>query len=320
MPKRVPRIVVVGSCYVDMAIKCDQFPMPGEQVLGSGFSCNCAGGGANQSIAAVMCDCEVAIVGKVGADCFGQMVRDLLQESTVEINLLEVADAKNSGVIMTYVNSDGENSSIVTPGANFAIQPEYIESVAVEQAIAGADICLIDGSLPPKVVSATIKMAEMRRTKSVLTLSLVFNEKTCEVGVLPKEYRNADVLIAEIQASGNLEKNIFDNIQDFKMVGAKLVSQGFNTVVINTSKNGFFVFDHTGVEHVNCFKLDVVNRSCCRDSFSGAFAASIATGDSVAKASLFANAASSITASRFGLQDSLPRKDEILKLLMEQGD
>ena len=35
MAGRIPKVVVIGPAFVDMAIKCGQFPQPGETVEGA---------------------------------------------------------------------------------------------------------------------------------------------------------------------------------------------------------------------------------------------------------------------------------------------
>ncbi len=320
MTQRVPKIVVVGTCYVDMAVKCSQVPAPGETFIGSGFSCNCAGGGVNQSIAAAQCGCDVSLVGKIGSDCFSYMVSSALKEKNIDISFLDVADAKNTGTSMTFVDSDGENATVFSPGANFAINPELIESIPVEQLIASCDACLIDAALPSGVISAAINMAEMRGTKSILTVKLDSDETLRGIGNLPTNYKYVDILIVEVEDCSSLDKAISSNMQLANQIGANLISQGFETVVVNTGRKDVCIFNRDGVNRVKSYELDIVDRSCSQDSFAAALAASIASGDSIERAVSFANAAFAITASRYGFQESLPTKEEILRLLLERND
>ncbi len=320
MTQRVPKIVVVGTCYVDMAVKCSQIPAPGGTLLGNGFSCNCAGGGVNQSIAAVQCGCGVSLIGKIGSDCFSDMISSFLAEKNVDISFLDVADAKNTGTSMTFVNSDGENATVFSPGANSAISPEFIESIPVEQLIASCDACLIDAALPSKVISAAINMAEMRGTKSLLTIKLDSDETARCMGNLPENYKYVDILVVEVEDYSSFDKVVPSNMQLISRVGANLVSQGFETVVINTGKREVHIFNRDGVGRVKSYELEIVDRSCSQDSFAAALAASIASGDNIERAVSFANAAFAITASRYGYQESLPTKEEIIKLLLERND
>ena len=46
------KILVVGSSNTDMVIKTQNFPAPGETILGGRFLMNAGGKGANQAVAA----------------------------------------------------------------------------------------------------------------------------------------------------------------------------------------------------------------------------------------------------------------------------
>jgi ribokinase len=47
-----PKILVIGSANMDMVIKTDHFPAPGETIIGGDFSLIPGGKGANQAVAA----------------------------------------------------------------------------------------------------------------------------------------------------------------------------------------------------------------------------------------------------------------------------
>ena len=69
---RVARIVVIGSCNVDLTTFADRMPAPGETLFGSRFDLGFGGKGANQAVAARRCGAEVAMVARVGRDMFGE--------------------------------------------------------------------------------------------------------------------------------------------------------------------------------------------------------------------------------------------------------
>ena len=138
MAGKKPRVVVVGSVYVDMAIRCEQFPDTSEIISGSGFSCIPTGSGLNQAIQAALCGCEVSLVGKVGNDSFGQMVRNNLADFGVNCDFLFQAEAKNTGVTVSFVNSTGTNRTIISEGANKALVPGDIKGAEFEKLISSA--------------------------------------------------------------------------------------------------------------------------------------------------------------------------------------
>ncbi|KAA3675171.1 uncharacterized protein DEA37_0000023, partial [Paragonimus westermani] len=60
------------SINTDLSVFTSVFPDPGETVIGSEFVTGFGGKGANQSVAAKLLGCKVALVAKVGNDGFGK--------------------------------------------------------------------------------------------------------------------------------------------------------------------------------------------------------------------------------------------------------
>jgi ribokinase len=77
--------------------------------------------------------------------------------------------------------------------------------------------------------------------------------------------------------------------------------------------------DRESAEHVPAFTVDLVDKTCAGDAFGAALAASYAAGDKMSDAVRFACAAGALACTKFGGQDSLPRKEEIIELL-QRGD
>jgi sugar/nucleoside kinase (ribokinase family) len=83
---------------------------------------------------------------------------------------------------------------------------------------------------------------------------------------------------------------------------------------------GTLLTDRQGTQTIRGIQTEMVDHTGCEDAFGGALAACFGTGDSPASAVRFAVAAEALTRSRFGLQDALPVKEEIITLLQEQPD
>ena len=148
MSEQKAKVVVVGSAYVDMAIRCDDFPLPGQTVAGAGFSCSVTGPGPNQAVQAALCGCQVSLISKVGKDAFGDMIRESLARLDINTDFVYTAPAKNTGIFVTTVNNSGENTCCISAGANRALQAGSIATENIEHLLIGADVCLINGELP----------------------------------------------------------------------------------------------------------------------------------------------------------------------------
>ncbi len=316
MPAANPKVVVVGATYVDMAIRCGRIPSPGQSVAGSALSYGVGGSGINQAVQAALCGCEVHLVSKIGGDIFGQMVRDRLTEFEVNDGFVFTAEAKNTGLVVTLVDAEGENTSLYYNGANSALLPHDID--AAEQIFSEADLCLIDGQLPQETVVAAIRCANVHATKVILNPSRSIDEKGGENNALPTEYFFANILIPNLYEAADITERSAANIRTAKMVGSDLVAHGVDAAVITMGKHGCMVVDRAGADHIDAFDIELVDQTCTGDAFAGALAAYYAVEDNIRAAVKFASAAGALACTKFGSIESLPTKAEIIELLQKE--
>jgi len=316
MTAEKPKVVVIGSVYVDMAIRCQEFPAGSEITFGSGFSCTPAGSGLNQAIQAALCGCEVYLVAKVGKDHFGQMIKSNLADFGVNCDFVFEAEAKNTGAAVSFVNSIGANRTVVSEGANRALCPGDIKGAGFEKLISSANICLINGQLPPDFVCSAIRAGKLAHTKVILDPALSGEQFQRQSGQLPMDYYTADILVPNFAEAAELSSSAQNhNIHNAKLIGSDLIARGVGCVVITLGRRGALVIDKNGADHIKPFEVKFVDHTACGDAFDGALAASCAVGDEIKKAVRFACAAGALACSKFGSQESLPKKAEIIELL-----
>jgi ribokinase len=315
MTERIPKVVVIGGTYIDMAIKCGQIPVAGQSCNGSGLSCTLAGPGPTEAAQAALCGCEVHLVGKVGGDAFAQMAFKSLAEYKVDTEYVFIAESRNTGVVVTMVNAEGENASCHHCGANSALQPGDIETA--EPLIAQADICLIHGCLPQEAIVAALRCAELHNTRVVFNPARPMSEPQ-HSGDLPPEYFSADVLIPNLYEAADITDQSAANIRTAKMIGSDLVARGARCAVITMGRRGCMVVDRSGADHVPAFDVDLVDHTGSGDAFAGALAACCAVKDDVRAGVKFASAAGALVCTRFGAIEALPTKAEIIQLLQKE--
>ncbi|OLT37868.1 hypothetical protein BJF79_28630 [Actinomadura sp. CNU-125] len=122
-------VVVVGSVNADLVVGVDRRPAPGETVLGSDLVVHPGGKGANQAVAAARLGGRTGIVGRVGDDGHGRLLRDALAADGVDLAHLATTPGPN-GVALITVGPDGDNSIIVSPGANARLTPADVAAAA----------------------------------------------------------------------------------------------------------------------------------------------------------------------------------------------
>jgi ribokinase len=316
MQERIPRVVVIGSTYVDLAIKCGQIPAPGQAQNGSALSCNIAGPGPIEAVQAALCRCEVHLISKIGGDAFAQMALKGLAEYKVDTEYVFFAEAKSTGVIVTLVNAEGENAVCHYTGANSALQPGDIE--VAEECIAEADVCLIHGCLPQEAIVAAIRCATLHGTPAILNPARPLEQVGQQGGDLPSEYFSADVMVSNLEEAAEITDQLAANIRMAKLIGSDLVARGVRCAVITMGRRGCVVVDRSGADHVPAFEIDLVDRTGSGDAFSGALAAYCAVKHDLREAVKFASAAGALVCTKFGAIEALPTKAEIIQLLQRE--
>src|SRR5690349_22987534 len=120
------QIVVVGSINLDLVAATERIPIAGETVAGLTFRTFPGGKGANQAVAAARLGSSVSMLGKLGADPFGEQLRDSLEESNVNTDAVEVV-AGSSGVALIVTDAAGQNAISVVAGANAQLSPADLD-------------------------------------------------------------------------------------------------------------------------------------------------------------------------------------------------
>jgi len=145
-----PRLAVVGSINLDLVVRAERLPRPGETVSGASFSRVPGGKGANQAVAAARLGAEVALVGCVGRDELAEEALAGLRETGVEERWL-VQDVP-TGIALITVDAAGETTIVVAPGANAELRPEDL-------ALGDADAVLCQQEIPSETVARAAELA-----------------------------------------------------------------------------------------------------------------------------------------------------------------
>ncbi len=125
-------ISVIGSVNIDLVVRGDRLPRPGETVLGHEFRVVPGGKGANQAVAAARLGANVRFIGCVGDDEYGRMARENLARHGIDVyGLKTVRD--HTGVALITLDEQGRNLISVAPGANARVATRRRCDIALTQ-------------------------------------------------------------------------------------------------------------------------------------------------------------------------------------------
>jgi len=104
-------IIVFGSLNMDLVMTVPVLPKPGETVLCPGYDLKPGGKGNNQAVAAARAGAEVAMVGCIGNDAFGNGLVENLAKAGVDTSGTQRGELP-TGCATICVDADGEISSL----------------------------------------------------------------------------------------------------------------------------------------------------------------------------------------------------------------
>lgn len=147
-------VVVVGSVNADLVVRVDRRPGAGETVLGSDLATYPGGKGANQAAAAARLGARTALIGRVGRDGHGDFLLRAAQAAGVDVAAVRRSDAP-SGVALITIGPEGDNSIIVSPGANAHLSPDDV--AAARDLIARSAVLTLQLEIPLQTVTAAAR-------------------------------------------------------------------------------------------------------------------------------------------------------------------
>ncbi|HEY8317272.1 MAG TPA: PfkB family carbohydrate kinase [Amnibacterium sp.] len=156
---------VLGSLNVDAIVRVARHPAPGETVLGGPVELRFGGKGANQAVAAAVAGADVRMIGRVGDDADGRAYRDRLASFGIDVAAVRVDPSAATGRAAIAVDAAGENTIIVSPGANAAVSRADLDAL---EDLAPADVLLVQLEIDLDVVAEAVRTAAQRGARVVL--------------------------------------------------------------------------------------------------------------------------------------------------------
>lgn len=293
-------LLVVGSANADLVIRVERRPAPGETVLGSDLAVHPGGKGGNQAVAAARLGARTALLARVGDDAHGRMLLDAQRAAGTDTTGVLVGGAP-TGVALITVDTSGDNSIVVSPGANARLTPADVR--ASEALVAGARVVSTQLEIPLETV------AELVRTLPS-DGRLVLNPSP--PAPLPAEVLAAcdPLVVNEHEARFILGDEAGEAPEQW---ARGLSALGPRSVVITLGAAGAFVAgpDDGGGVRVAGPRVEAVDTTGAGDAFTAALAWRLGLGESLVEAARYAVRVGAAAVTRPGAQESYPTAEEV---------
>jgi ribokinase len=316
-----PSVVVVGSMNIDLVVKCRERPRPGETVLGMEHRYVPGGKGANQAFAAGQLGGKVSLIGCIGSDPLGTILSESLRGCGVDLSPVTILPDVPTGAAFITLDERGENSIIVSGGANAKLTPEMVS--ARSRVIQSSSVLLTQLETPLPTVTRALEIALSHGVKTVVNLtpvrpipddSIIWRSTVLALNELEAEYYTGIPVRSKEDAfragEALLKKNSPVGISSGAPLGAP-VNDGVEIALITLGAEGSVAVSRASRKEVGAVPVEVVDTTAAGDTYIGAFGVEWLRSGDVEQAMVFASHAASLCVSRFGAQTSIPSEREV---------
>jgi ribokinase len=280
---------VIGSVNLDLVIRCEALPKPGETLLGGQFAALPGGKGANQALAASRLGADVRLIGKVGHDAHADQALALLRAGGVDLTACSHSDRHPTGVALITVAADGENQIVVAPGAN-------------------SDLAATD--LPDRIDTALIGQLEIpipALNAAVIRCSGFISLNLAPARALP------DGLIAAADL-------LIVNETEAEAYGLERLHASGAAIALTLGAEGAVIFRNgKEVARARPPEIKVVDTVGAGDAFVAAITLALMDGMPDAEALAYACCVGALATTRHGAQTGLPDQAEVAAMMAANG-
>ncbi|MGP9783302.1 ribokinase [Glutamicibacter sp. AOP12-B1-11] len=302
------QVTIVGSSNVDITALMNRLPGRGETVLADSYQLSPGGKGANQALAAALAGAATEFIGAVGNDSHAEIALGQLEEAGVKLDRVARA-SEPTGVAIIQVDAAAENSIAVVSGANSTVTADTVSAAGELHGI-----LVLQGEIPASGIKAAMDSATDRVVLNLAPVIELDREYLLKANPLVVNEHEAEAVLQQLNPH---PARRFDS--KYERLAGMLVDEGIASVVITLGANGCLVADRVPIENggvqvrvLPAVKVKAVDTTGAGDAFTGALAARLANGDSLAQAAEFAGKFAALTVQAHGAQASYPRSLENL--------
>lgn len=302
-------VVVFGSVNVDATSYVRAFPHPGETVHSHGFRVALGGKGANQAVAAHRSGAPVELVARVGDDPAAEVPLRAFAAFGLATDGVTAVSGEPTGIAQITVSGSGENTIVVTSGANASLGADVVD--LERDRLARAAVVLTQGELPVPTIEALASACDAAGVRFVLNLAP-------PVAIAPEALAVADPLVVNVHEGRTLGVGAAlpdDAPADaWRDAAASVTGDLARSIVVTLGARGAVAADASGSWAVAAPSVDVVDTTGAGDAATGTLAAMLAEGRPLADAVRVAVAAGTLAVQRRGTVDSYAGRDTVLGL------
>jgi len=304
----VTDVVCLGILVADaIARPVDDVPPRGALELVDEISLHGGGCALNTASALVRLGLEAAVVGKVGADPFGDFILQLLDERGVDRRGVLQDSAVSTSATVVLVDSAGERTFLHLPGANGQLRREELD----EDALFSGRALHVAGALvmPELDGSPTAGVLEEAKARGLTTsLDTVWDATGRWERLLPS-LPHLDLFVPSLAEGSAISRE-----PEPASVAAWLRERGVGTVALKLGAEGCFVASEEFEGFVAAPAVEAIDGTGAGDAFAAGLLYGHLAGWPLERSASFANAAGALATTAVGAIEGVRGLDETLAL------
>ena len=272
-----------------------------------------AGGApANVAVACSRLGLKSGFIGKVGDDGFGRFLRSTLEREGVDVSRLYLEKGGKTTLAFVSVDAGGECHFQFRRGADALLRPEEIctEYLRSSRVFHFGSISLISESAR----KATLKAVRATRNSGLtVTYDPNLRLNLWESAKKARKWIGAGLEVAEVVKLNEeeLEFMFGPGIEE----GAEKVLETADKVFVTLGKRGCYYADESSKGYSGPYRVKVVDTTGAGDGFMGGVIYGVLKGWEAERTASFSNAAGALTTSEIGVIVSLPKLEDVIRLV-----
>jgi ribokinase len=296
-----PSFVVVGSCIVDFCVSVARLPGRGETVLADSVTRSLGGKGANQATALRRLGGDVAIVGCVGWDDFGEAFLELFRQEGIETGFVHRDRSVPTGMAFPMMLPGGGNAIVAAPSASMRLPEAAVAAAAAR--IARAAALLVQLEVPAAAVAAAMAVARQAGVP-------VFLNPAPAVDAAARLAAGADVLIPNEMEAEALTGAPIRTPEEALRAADRLRALGPEVAIVTLGERGA-ALSAPGIRRVTpAYPVEALDSTGAGDAFCAGLVDARSRGAAWAEAVDFACACGALACRGAGAVPWLPTADE----------
>lgn len=289
------KVINFGSLNYDYVYQVPHMVREGETLASTERKMFLGGKGLNQSIALARAGVKVFLAGLIGKD--GKSFLEACRKNGIYTKFIRETE-ENSGHTIIQVDDRAQNSILLYGGANQKITKQFIDFVLKE--FEEGDILVLQNEI--NLLGQIIEKAYEKKMKIILNPS-PYNQNL----------QSCDLRKISIFMINEVEGYQISGEKDPKKI-LKYMKEEYPdaSVVLTLGEKGVIYQDKENLYKQDSFKVDAVDTTAAGDTFTGYFIAGLVEGIPIQQNLKRCAKAASITVSRIGAAESIPKIEEVL--------